>query len=82
MTSLSNIQNQKILSFNEAKVREVCRHKIETFKSEASASYANKTTTISQSENNTLKQTLHEIESHYTKSKTPVKMKAKGNVKR
>ena len=63
------IQDREIISFIEAKVREICCHEIEKLKAEASESYANETITSLQRENDTLKQRLQEMESGYASMK-------------
>ena len=63
------IQDREIISFIEAKVREICCHEIEKLKAEASESYANETITTLQRENDTLKQRLREMEFGYASMK-------------
>ena len=63
------IQDHEIISFIEAKVREICCHEIEKLKAKASESYANETITSLQRENDSLKQRLQEMESRYASMK-------------
>ena len=60
---VTSSQFEDLSSFNEFKVKEVCRFEMDDLKSEVSASYANELIMSLQNENNELQEKLQELES-------------------